>query len=98
MSDPLLFGWRAGRGTHRGPVVDRILRPLDGRRRMVLQILQRDGDGPFELRIVALTPGGGVELDLDVRRDAAIFHVKLAGIRIEEAPARRRDSAAINQI
>jgi hypothetical protein len=35
---------------------------------MILQILQRDGDSPFELRIVALTPGGGIELDLDIRR------------------------------
>ena len=64
---------------------------------MILQILQRDGDGPFELRIVALTPGGGVELDFDVRRDAAIFHVELTGIGIEKTPAGRSDSAAIDQ-
>ena len=68
-----------------------------GGARVILQILQCDGDSPFELRIVALTPDGGVELDFDVRRDAAIFHVKLTGVRIVETPARRSDLAAIDQ-
>ena len=57
----------------RRPVVIRIRRPLVLVRRVVLQCLKDDLDRLFELRVAALAPGFGVELDFDVGGDAVVF-------------------------
>ena len=64
---------------------------------MFFQTGERHGDSLLQLRIVPLAPERGVEIHLDVRRNAFVLDVELSRFRIEEAPARRRNSAPIDQ-
>src|ERR1700687_1436877 len=86
-----------GVGTDFWPVVDWILRALDGRHGMILQGRERHSDTLFQLRVVTLTPQGRIEVHLDVRCDALVLDVELARFRVEESPARRGHFTAIHQ-
>src|SRR5262249_20776913 len=81
-------GWalRCRLSAHRAPVVHGILRPFGG---ILLELLQCQRYALLELWVVAPPPGGGIELDLDVRGDALVLDVELAAVRFAAPPARR---------
>src|SRR5215469_16417155 len=54
--------------THRLPVIDWILGALDRSRWMLLEFIENDGNGLFELRIAPHPPGCWIEFDVDIRR------------------------------
>src|SRR5215831_19205313 len=89
----------AGRvGADFGPVVDRILRPLDRWDWMILQFLHRDRDTLLELWVLTLAPKRGREFHFDVRCDAFVLDVEFARVGIVAAPARSCDAATIHQV
>ena len=85
-----------GFGADLGPVIHGVLRPLDGRHWMFLQILERDGNRFFELRVVALAPERGIEIHFDVGRNADVLDIELARCWIEQRNAGRGNDAAIH--
>src|SRR5580658_2278623 len=45
---------------------------------MLLQLLHDHFDCSLELRVVALPPGSGFEIDFNIRRDAVVFDLPVA--------------------
>src|SRR5262245_53185915 len=78
-------------------MVIRIWRPLDGLRRVLLQLFHQPTDGSFELNVAAFAPGFRIEFDLDIRRDATVLDIPLA-FRSVEGEVRRSHRAAVNQL
>src|SRR5215470_1687 len=85
-------------GANLRPIVDRILRALDRWHGMFLQVLQRNSNALFELRIFALAPECRIEFNFDVRLHAFVLDVEFPGRGIVAAPAWSCDSTAIHQV
>src|SRR6202451_409321 len=64
---------------------------------MVFFFLHHYLDRFVEVRVVALTPGGGIEIDIEIRSDAMVFDFPLA-VQAVDRGARRGDVAAIEQL
>ena len=60
-------------------MIVRISRALVSGRGIFLHFFQNDGDGLFELGIVAFAHGFGIHFDLNIGRDAVIFHFEFPG-------------------
>src|SRR5215472_15916719 len=59
-------------------MIIRIRRMLDLWKRMLLQLLHDDFNGLFQLRVAALPPGGGFEINFHIGSDAVVFHFPIA--------------------
>jgi len=71
-------------------------RPMRLRRRILLQLLHRDGHRALQLRIVAGMHRFRIHLHLHIRRHAVVLHVPLAA-RTKESEIGRRNRASIHQ-
>jgi hypothetical protein len=65
-------------------------------RRMLLQLLHHDLNSLVELRVVTLAECRRIEIDIVIRRYAAVFDLPFA-IEAVNGGARRRDAAAVEK-
>src|SRR5579871_3756741 len=64
---------------------------------MVFQLLHYDFDGLIELRVMASTPCGGIEIYVHVGRNAMVLHFPIA-VKTVDGGARSGDAPSVNQL